>query len=661
MLNLGRCSWFVGCLSLVLGCGGGKPDGASKTANVGGAGGQSSGVAGGQSVAGQSSIVNPCGAPDATLPARNGADLFAYPKVPTFDLVLPPAAWEALKVNARDEQYIEAQACFEGQAIGLVGLRFKGSYGSLYNCFDSAGVNTCRKLGMKVKFDKYDPDLRFYGLKRLNFHGYRYDDSYIKERLSYDLYASMDIVAPKAAWAVLRVNGESQGLFGMVEDIDGRFTESRWPGNGNGNLYKELWPGTADDAMITSRLETNEDLAQIANFKAFSAAMTGAPPEQLRNTFSGYADLAYWARYMAVDDAIANYDGITTYYTWSGDSGNHNFFLYEEAANRYTIVPWDLESTLSTASGFGYVPPWQTTPTDCSLTYRSWMTSDLRVIAPGCDPVFRALSADLTTYHAEARRLLDGPFAEATMLSNIDRLASFIRAEATADPHGPGAQKFESALTFLRQDIPKLRNRLEFLQTGKTTVPIQASVGQFLDFEANDDYGLTVGTMLMCNANSTTSVAIEKTTPIAGNQSLRIAFNFANEAKAWQQWAVYQVPLTEGPKDLNALTGIRFKARSNVARSLRFDIVSPNDSGNNDGIHFGWDVSLKPEVTQVEVLFAKAKIPGWAEDLGDVLTDSLGSTTSLSFQPICNYGVTGMLPEGTTDNGWIDVDDLEFF
>jgi hypothetical protein len=42
---------------------------------------------------------------------------------------LPQAEWEALKVNARDEQYVAVQASFEGQDIGTVALRFKGSYG----------------------------------------------------------------------------------------------------------------------------------------------------------------------------------------------------------------------------------------------------------------------------------------------------------------------------------------------------------------------------------------------------------------------------------------------------------------------------------------------------------------------------------------------------
>ncbi|HMA91334.1 MAG TPA: CotH kinase family protein [Polyangiaceae bacterium] len=661
MSSLGRSCALLGLFTtFAVACGDSEP---SKTPNnVKPAGTGGSGAMAG--AAGQAAILNPCGEVDPSLKDKDASELFGFAKIPTFDMVLPADAWAELKTHARDEKYVEAQACFEGKAIGPVGLRFKGSYGSLYNCFDSSGINTCRKLGMKLKFDKYDPDARFYGLKRLNLHGYHYDDSYLKERLSYDLYAAMDIVTPRAAWALLRVNGEPQGLFGMVEDVDGRFTASRWPDNGDANLYKELWPGQTDEAEIASRLETNEELGQTGNFQAFSQAIKTATSEQLRETVGRFVDLEYWARYMAVDDAIANFDGITTYYTSGAadESGNHNFYLYEEAANRFTLIPWDLESTLSTVSGFGYVPPWQTTPTDCSVTYRAWGDSTLRVVAPGCDPVFRALNADLSEYHAAARRLLDGPFVEATMLANIDRLASFIRAEASADPHGPGAAKFESAVGFMRQDIAKLRARLEYIQTGKSTVPCVLPLGETMGFETNDDYGLTVGTLLMCNTNSTTSVTLNKTAPITGSQSLRMLFNFGNEAEAWQQWSIYHIPIADGPKDLNGFSGIRFKARSNAARTLRFDLISPNDSLNNDGIHFGWDISLKTEVATFEVRFADAKVPDWAKDPGDQFTDILATTASIGFQPICNdRGATGQLAEGTPDNGWIEVDDIEIF
>jgi hypothetical protein len=604
-----------------------------------------------------------CGAAVPALVKADAAGLFASATVPTFDFYLPSESWEELKAHARDELYVPADVCFNGNAVGRVGLRFKGAYGSLQNCFDAAGVNTCRKLGMKVKFDEYEVDQRFYGLKRLNFQGYRYDNSYLRERLSYDLYREMGIVAPRAAWARLRVNDEEQGLFGMVEQVDGRFTANRWPDNRDGNLYKEVWPGTTDQAFIASHLETNEETAEVSSFVAFSEALNAAPQGDLRAVLGNYVDLDYFARYMAVDDAIANFDGVTTYYSWGNpdEAGNHNFFLYEESPQRFTLVPWDLESTLSLASQFGNVPPWQEQPEDCSTTYAVW-NGGSQVVAPGCDPLFQGLAADLGAYRGAVRELLDGPFALARMNEQVDRHASFIRSEAERDAHGPGAQQFEQDLDFLKAQFPGLRRRLEHLASGEPTTPLVLDIDRLADFESTDAYGLHSGTSLLSNAATTTAIELDSDTPIAGRQSLRIRFEFGNEIEGWQQWMFYTIPLSTVPTDLSQRTGMRFKVRSNIARELRIDIESPNNSRANEGVKVGWLLSISPEVSEQRVSFADAKIPSWATATGDSLASILQSATGISFLPQCaNRDVSGQLPAGTTDDGSVDLDEIEFF
>jgi hypothetical protein len=608
-----------------------------------------------------------CGPVDLELANLDAADLFGYAHIPTFDLYLDEQAWEDLQANAQEEQYAEAQACFEGRSIGRVGMRFKGSYGSLYNCFDVQGQNTCRKLGIKVKFSEYDTDRRFYGLKRLNFQGYRYDDSYLKEKLAYETYRAMSIVAPRASWAVLRVNDELQGLFGMVEQIDGRFTNDRWPDNGDQNLYKEVWPIQTDRDWVLSRLKTNEETADVDAFLAFAQTMNDADEADLRATLGGYMDLDALGRYMAVDDAIANYDGITAYYT-SDDAawaGNHNFYLYQEDPHMFTMIPWDLESTFVANSGFGNVPRWTEVPEDCSLTYPVWRGTNL-VIAPGCDRIFRAIAADLDGYRDAGQELLDGPFAESTLLAAIDEHAAYIQEEAENDPNGPGASRWASAVAELRAQVPQLRARFEGLLSGEPWVPFEIDVAGLTDFENQDTFGLTMGPMLLCNSNSTVSVAVNTEDPLAGSRDLVMSFEYGNETDPWQQWSLYLVPLASGVDDLTGLTGIRMWVRADRARSLRFDIDSPNATAASEGIRFGWDVPLTTEAAQVEVLFADAAMPQWAFDQGrapaDALADILATTTGLAFFPQCTgVGPTGLLPEGTTDPGFFEVDDIEFF
>jgi hypothetical protein len=95
----------------------------------------------------QNDGADPCTPPDVTLRTANAAELFDATTVPVFDLYLPEADWPALQVDAHAEAYVPAQGCYVGRALGTVGLRFKGSYGSLYQCNASMRRETSSARG----------------------------------------------------------------------------------------------------------------------------------------------------------------------------------------------------------------------------------------------------------------------------------------------------------------------------------------------------------------------------------------------------------------------------------------------------------------------------------------------------------------------------------
>lgn len=398
---------------------------------------------------------------DTTLPDRDADELFYGDHVPSFDLYLPEEKWAALQENAVDEQWEAADACFDGKLIGRVALRFKGSYGTLYNCFDETGKLVCPRLSMKLKFSEYDETATFFGLKRLNFHANRYDDSRMKERLAYDLYRAMGVPAPRASWAVVRVNGKSYGLYGMVEELDGRFTADRWPKHPDGNLYKEVWPTETDLSEIAAALRTNETDGDVSGFVAFSEAISGAgSAEEMREALGTYTDLDTWARYMAVDDAVLSYDGMTYFYTDDGSwSHNHNYYFYEDAPGHFVPIPWDVESTFWINPDHA-APHWTVLPEDCGETYPYW---EGLATAPGCDPVFRALASDLEPWRAAIRELLEGPFALDAMNEAIDGHEALIREAAQSSDTPTMYGSFAGAVANTRSTVSDLRSRLEQL------------------------------------------------------------------------------------------------------------------------------------------------------------------------------------------------------
>ncbi len=209
--------------------------------------------------------------------------------------------------------------------------------------------------------------------------------------------------------------------------------------------------------------------------------------------------------------------------------------------------------------------------------------------------------------------------------------------------------------------MPRLRARLEHMLSGEPSTPLVFSSTAKNDFESADAYGLISGTAQLCNANSTSDVQLLTTSPLAGNKSCRMAFSFSNEATSYQQWMSYGVPMDKIPTNATPFTGIRMLARSNASRVLRMDIDSPKNPGTMKGIRRGWDIVLDATPKLIEVHFAEAKTPSWGGVVNDSLPDILASMSAIYFQPQCVGNAGGFLPEGTTDTGFVDIDDLEFY
>lgn len=600
---------------------------------------------------------------DATFDRRDASELFDWPDVPVFEFELPAERWAELRANALSEEYVEADVRFEGRAFGSVGLRFKGSYGTLDLCFDREGQLICPKLSMKVKFDEYALDRRFFGLKRLNFHSMIRDATKLHEHVAYGLYREQGLASPRSSWAVLSVNGEKLGVFSMVEQIDGRFTAAHFAGGGDGNLYKEAWPLSDSEAFYAAHLETNEDSATHEGILAFAAAL-GSDSEEERNAALGsFTDLDALYRYMAVDDAIANSDGITAIYCETEPCENHNYYWYQEEARPFFwLIPWDVDAALTPNNPFSQIPHWTTRPSDCDARYAVW---DKEVIAPGCDPFFQALGSDIGRYHAAVNELLDGAFAEDRVVEQIDRAAALIESAIEADPLGPGLDSFRTSVADLRRDVPILRRRLEALRDGAPIRPVTLDPTSETNFEDMDDLGVALGAVSLANPRSSVHHLLNAQTPLEGAQDLLLEFEYRDEPPpdgGWGQWTYFSVPLRGGAQNLREKTGVRLLVKTDKPRSLRIDIESADYVASNEGIKFGWDVLIGTEPQAIEVRFDAATIPSWAVATGDERDVILSRASGLAFQPSCaGRDASGYLPEESTDQGFFQLDQVEFF
>jgi len=476
----------TGCGALVLlgpvglGCGTGTPsglrgddgsdDGVAETGTNGAAAGQGTSDAAGSAASGPS-----MDRPGASTSARAGAAasgvtdvaelpsdwVFDEAELRSYELTLAPEDWEVLQQNARDEQYAEADLRIDEMTVARVGLRFKGSVGTLAACFADDGRPLCSKLSMKLKFDEYLPEQRFFGLKRLNFNSMILDPSLMHERLAYRLFRELGVVAPRAVHAKLSVNGESFGVFSLVEAVDGRFTDDHFAG-GDGNLYKEAWPDTDDTDFLDSHLETNEAEADHSLLLQFHADLAAATDDELPGVVARYLDPDSLFAYLAIDRSIRDWDGVSTFYCYEGSTAceNHNYYLYQhEDDARFTLIPWDLDNTFVPTTPLDEVPGWFEIPGDCSRRYEAFGKG---VMPAACDPLLRgAALSERSGYRNGLDRLLSGPFAARTVDVWLAEWQAQLEPEVAADEHGPGLDEFHSALLDLASSVSELRARAE--------------------------------------------------------------------------------------------------------------------------------------------------------------------------------------------------------
>jgi spore coat protein H len=606
-------------------------------------------------------------APDADLPdamppviapsSDLAAWVFAEDEVRRYELEMGAAEWADLKVHARDEQYRAATLRVDGEPVGQVGLRFKGGISSLLRCVDAAGNVSCPKLSMKVKFDEYEPTLRFHGLKRLNFHSIL-EPSHLQERLAYRMFREMGVKAPRAVHAWLVMNGEPLGLFASVENVDGRFTDQHFE-RGDGNLYKEQWPGAVAPSRL--ELETDEETPDHGAMIGFGEDLARAGSDELASVVAGYLDLESTFAYVAVDRAISNWDGITAFYCNNGGCRNHNVFLYQHEDARFTLIPWDLNNTFSVVSSFEHVPNLLVIPPDCSLRYRVY--GGFQVAAPGCDPLLQGLArSDLEGYRAQQTRLLDGPFDVAGLQAWIDAREAQLLPFVAEDRHGPSLLEFRNAVTALRSDIPLLALRLRAERDGHDTRIFRAGIDALTDFETATSLELQLGVSARAAPRSSATVALGDAGALGGQRDLLLSFAFVEGLEPRDQWARFGLRFDPpNALDLTAKSTLRLVLQADAPRTLRISFSSSNSSQvqTDTTPTLGWDVPLDGTRQEIELSLRSGTFPEWAPELPDTFDSAFISIVALLLDPLPVGHDAGRHGSGGVDAGRIRVDNIQ--
>jgi spore coat protein H len=364
------------------------------------------------------------------------------------DVIPEPAdqaatASDKARIDARPsaEEWVRGTLRYNGKTYDPVGVRYKGSVGGfLAPCTAQTlvGRSNGRKVGkcsMKISFDKYNKEGSFYGLKTINLHSMNRDESLMKDRLGYAMFREMGLAAPRAMHAKVLVNGQLEGLFVAVEQIDEVFTQSRWTEGGKGNLYKEVWPMYTDASIYRNALETNKGSSTNVNkMLGFERAIRTGP-----SALNPILSRDYMMRYLAVDRLIINDDGFLHWYCGAamgnnrGSYGNHNYYWYEaQQSEKLWLIPWDLDSSFSeNTTDFVHIQrQWFEPTSSCGCSLGAGFSSQR---AAYCDPLTAIMATAKTEYDKMVTQFVAGPFSASRVTAKLDAWSSQIRTLVTEE------------------------------------------------------------------------------------------------------------------------------------------------------------------------------------------------------------------------------------
>lgn len=397
--------------------------------------------------------------------------------------------------TVNEDRYVNASLQIGDTMLPAIGVRFKGQF-SIWGCVDPASgtrrvrfepffgdIDVCQRFSLKLDFNRYDPHARLDGLKKLNLHAMAADPSKLRERLGYSLYRDMQVLAPRVVHARVYINGEYHGLFAAVEEVDGRFTANRFPASGDGNVYKEVWPSASvTDADAEKALRTNDEpqSANVSDFTAFKAAVLTADESDFASNLSPYLDFDYLSRYVIVNRAISDFDGVMAfYYGWGPPPANHNFYWYHDTeSGRFLLIPWDLDKSFwypepnfwsnNAPHELNVTPNWNVVSRDCN-GYTAWFDNlghPYKMMAIDCDPLMRLLREQIyAAQAAKTQEFIAGPFSEENVRGKVeawrDQIADAVQDDPSIDPI-----HWRSSVDALLADLPNFQANVKLMMNG---------------------------------------------------------------------------------------------------------------------------------------------------------------------------------------------------
>lgn len=233
-------------------------------------------------------------------------------------------------LGRQPREYIKATVRFGGVTYPEVGIHLKGSSGSFRALED--------KPAFTLDFDQFNAEQRLDGLSKIHLNNSIEDPSYLNEALGSELFRAAGVPTPRAAHALVELNGRPLGFYVLKEGFTREFLGMHFRRT-DGNLYDI---GAGND--ITERMKRNSG-AGPADWSDLRALLAAAQePELLKRweRLGTVLDRDRFITFMAMEVLLAHRDGYCL--------ARNNFRIYHEPdSGRFVFLPHGMDILFSRA------------------------------------------------------------------------------------------------------------------------------------------------------------------------------------------------------------------------------------------------------------------------------------------------------------------------
>jgi spore coat protein H len=372
--------------------------------------------------------------------------------VQEYELLLPPGVWEMFLA---DKYTPEQDAVFRFQGLDYpVKVRLRG-----------ASARDFPKKSWNVQFEG---EVRFQGRTSLNLVAEYADATLLAEKLAYDVLAAMRVPTPRAKFVRLRINGQYEGVFLDIEQVNKSFLRAHDFADRDATIFRAGWKDT--ELKLRSwkvpyqgdwMQKTNEKEPDLEALDEMLYVINRTPEPELPEALARHMDLEGYLRSMVMDVLMSN--------NYVEDS--ESYFIHDRVANRWVYVAWDLNNVDARWWHEMALGPY-TRPLYQHGLFNFTLLSDKvanryelrKNVHPGYLPVFSNLGTRVVV-NPELRARLEARldkamkelFTEQVMGAHIDKLHALIAPYMADDPYMSYA-KFQAGRAFMK-DFVRLRRK----------------------------------------------------------------------------------------------------------------------------------------------------------------------------------------------------------